>query len=370
MKRTKILKATITLAENKLTSVLFFLPIALSIVGLFFIFEASSVSAFRELGDSFYFLKRQALLTVAGIGLMVFFSRFHYKHLYNLAFPALLASIIALIIVIIPHITNPIAGARRWISIGWFNFQPAEFTKLAMILYLSSWFMRREKQRFVSFAVLMIFMIALIMGQPDLGTATIIVLLSICMYVLAGEEIKYLFLAFPFGVAGLFILIKSSPYRMKRLLTFLNPSVDTQGISYHLNQILISLSAGGLFGRGFSESRQKYQFLPEAHTDSIFAIIGEETGFFGALGLICAYMYLLYALYRVAARCPDRYGKLVSSAIFCLVALHIVINLCGMVNLLPLTGVPLPFLSYGGSNLLVLYIMMGIVINIARRHNL
>ncbi len=370
MKKTRLLSRAITKTKQKLTSIIFFLPIALTTVGLFFIFEASSVSAFRELGDSFYYLKRQGVLFVVGIVLMIFFSRFNYKHLYKLAIPALIAAILALILVIIPHITNPVLGARRWISIAGFTFQPTEFTKLAMILYLASWFLKKEKGRFLSFAGLLAFMVALIMSQPDLGTTTIIVMLSVCMYILAGEDLKYLFLSSPFAFGALFLLIQTSPYRMRRLLTFLNPSHDTQGISYHLNQILISLSAGGLLGRGFSESRQKYQFLPEAHTDSIFAIIGEETGFIGALAIIIAYMYLLYALYRVARNCPDRFGQLLSSAVFCLVSLHVVINLSGMVSLLPLTGVPLPFVSYGGSNLLVFYILMGIVLNIARKNNL
>ena len=370
MKKRKILKSTISFVSNRLSRTLFIMPIVLTIAGLFFIFEASSVSAFRQLGDSFYFLKRQLVFFVVGIGLMVFFSKLNYKKLYNLAIPALFISIVSLILVIIPHITDPVSGARRWISIAGFTFQPSEFTKLAMILYLSSWFVKKERERFISFAALMIFIILLIMGQPDLGTATIIVLLSVCMYILSGEDMKYLFASVPFGIAGLFFLIKTSEYRTKRFLTFLNPNLDIQGISYHLNQILISLSAGGLVGRGFSESRQKYQFLPEANTDSIFAIIGEEAGFIGGVTVIIAYMYLLYLLYKVVRACPDRFGQLLSAAVFALLALQVAINLSGMVNLLPLTGVPLPFISYGGSNLLVMYILMGVAINIGRRNNL
>lgn len=367
MQRRKLIKAVIVPEGRRLLTVLYLLPIAMTVVGLFFIFEASSVSAFRELGSSFYYIKQQAMWAVIGIGLMLIFSRFNYKNLYTLSVPALFISIITLMLVIVPHITNPVLGARRWISVAGFNFQPSEFTKLAMILYLSSWFLKKEKKRFMSFAVLMLFILALIMGQPDLGTATIIIGLSVCVYILAGEEIKYLFMSLPFGMAGLYFLISTSEYRMKRLLTFLNPSIDTQGISYHLNQILISLSAGGLLGRGFSESRQKYQFLPEAHTDSIFAIIGEETGFFGGVALILTYFYLLFVIYKVSRNCQDRFGQLLSGSVFSLVALHVVINLGGMTSLLPLTGVPLPFISYGGSNLLLFYILMGIVINIARK---
>lgn len=207
----------------------------------------------------------------------------------------------------------------------------------------------------------------LIMAQPDMGTAIIIFSLSILIYFLAGFELHFLLVLLPVAAVAGFILVHVSPYRFKRLLAFFNPDLDPLGITYHINQILISLSNGGIFGQGFGASRQKYLFLPEAHTDSIFAIIGEETGFIGGLFLIGALLILLYLLYRIATGATDRFGKLLAGGIFSFFSLQILINLGAMVKLIPLTGVPLPFFSYGGSNLLTTFILLGIILNIARQ---
>jgi len=346
---------------------LFLLPIVLSILGLFFIFEASSISAFRNFNDSFYYLKFQLLWFTIGIAVMIFFSFFDYHKLYYLSFPALLLSIVLLILVLIPGIGRSVAGARRWIDLGLINFQPTELAKFSVILYLCSWFLYKEKKRFFSFVLLLSFLVFLIMLQPNMGTALIIFALFIIVYFMAGYELHYLLVIFPASLVTFFLLIKISPYRLKRFLAFLSPQFDPLGISYHVNQILISLSAGSLFGRGFSESRQKYQFLPEAHTDSIFAIIGEEFGFLGSLVLIILLFFLIYRAFKVACDAKDRFGQLLAGAIFSLIALQVVINLGGIVTLIPLTGIPLPFISYGGSSLLVFFALMGILINIGKR---
>lgn len=212
-------------------------------------------------------------------------------------------------------------------------------------------------------------MIGLVMMQPDLGTSIIIFSLFISIYFLSGEKLKYLYGLLPIALVGIVGLILASPYRLRRLMSFLDPKADPQGVSYHINQILISLSSGGIFGRGFSNSRQKYQFLPEAHTDSIFAIIGEEVGFIGSVLLIMVYLLLLYSLYQVAVHSKDRFGFLLTGSILTLMSLHAVINLGGMTAIMPLTGVPLPFISYGGSSLVIFYSLMGIVISVARRNH-
>lgn len=348
-------------------TMLFVMPIILTTIGLFFIFEASSVSAFRALGDSFYFLKLQSLWFAIGIGVMIFFSLFDHRRLYYLSFPALLATIVLLILVLIPGFGHTVAGARRWIDIGPIKIQPTELTKFSVILYLCSWFLYKEKHRFFSFTLLLGFIIGLVMIQPDMGTAIIIFSLFIIIYFISGQKVSHLMLLIPTAAAGFVFLVRISPYRLRRLTSFLNPTADPQGIGYHINQILISLASGGLLGRGFAESRQKYQFLPEAHTDSIFAIIGEEYGFVGAFVLLFLYLILIYNAYRVAKNAPDRFGQLLAGGIFALVALEVIINLGGMVGLMPLTGVPLPFISYGGSSLLVFFALMGILINIAKR---
>src|SRR3989344_4210022 len=342
------------------------IPILLTFIGLFFIFEASSVSAFRSIGDSFHFLKLQAVWFTMGFASMVFFALFDYRKLYYLAFPALLVSIIFLVLVLLPGIGTHVAGARRWISIGSFTFQPTEVAKFSVILYLSSWFLHKEKKRFLSFIALLVFIIGLFMVQPDMGTTIIIFSLFVSIYFFSGEDLKHLLLLLPISLGGFLLLVATSSYRMRRMFAFLNPEADPEGVTYHIRQILISLSSGGIIGRGFSSSRQKYQFLPEAHTDSIFAIIGEEVGFIGSLILIILYITLLYFLFKAAQQARDRFGKLLVSAIFSLLGLQLIINLGGMVSLIPLTGVPLPFISYGGSSLLVFYSLLGIVISVVR----
>jgi|SRR3989344_2295767 len=353
--------------KKEYIGLLIFLPILLTFIGLFFIFEASSVAAFRLIGDSFHYLKLQALWFFLGMVIMTVFAFFDYRKLYYFAFPALLFSLVTLVIVLIPGVGIHVLGARRWINIGSFNFQPTEVAKFSVILYLCSWFLYKERQRFFSFLLLLGAIIGLIMIQPDMGTAIIIFLLFTFIYFFSGEDIKYLLGLSPIAILLGFFLIFTSSYRLRRFTAFLSPESDPEGIGYHIRQIYISLSSGGLIGRGFSSSRQKYQFLPEAHTDSIFAIIGEEVGFIGSVILIGIYISLMFVLYKTAINAKDRYGKLLAGAIFILVSLQFIINLGGMVGLMPMTGVPLPFISYGGSSLLIFYALIGIAISVARR---
>lgn len=348
-------------------STIFVLSIILTLIGLFFIFEASSIAASRAFGDSFYYLKFQSIWFVIGVLAMAFFSYFDYHKLYYLSLPALLVTVASLVLVLIPGIGYSVAGARRWINLGIINFQPSELAKFSVILYLSSWFLYKERKRFFSFLFLLLLIIFLIMLQPNMGTAVIIFAIFATAYFISGQSLSHLLLLTPAAMVIFFLLIKTSSYRMGRILTFLNPKLDPLGISYHVKQILISLSAGGLFGRGLVESRQKYQFLPEAHTDSIFAIAAEEFGFVGSAFLIFLFFLLILESYQIVFQAKDRYGKLLAGSIFSLLAFQVMINLGGMVNLVPLTGVPLPFISYGGSSLLVFFSLMGILINIAKK---
>lgn len=360
-----------TIAQNSrkksLLMWLLTLPILLSVIGLFFVFEASSVRSFTQFGDSFRYLKLQSIWLLVGIVAMIFFSLIDYHKLYYLSFFMMIGTIFFLILVLIPGVGTRAGGAQRWIDLGIINFQPTEFAKLATILYLSSWFIHRERKRFFSFLFLLSILVILILAQPDMGTAIMIFLLSVLMYYFAGFELYYLLLLLPLASIAGYILVHVSPYRFKRLLAFFDPSIDPLGITYHINQILISLANGGILGQGFGASRQKYLFLPEAHTDSIFAIIGEETGFIGSLLLIGAFMLFIYLLFRMSSVAPDRFGRLLAAGIFAFFSLQILINLAAMVNLIPLTGVPLPFFSYGGSILLTSFILIGIAINIGKQ---
>jgi cell division protein FtsW len=207
----------------------------------------------------------------------------------------------------------------------------------------------------------------LIMLQPDMGTASIIFGISIICYFLAGVELRWLLLLIPVSLLGFVTLAQVAPYRLKRLTAFFDPNADPLGITYHINQIMISLSNGGIFGQGFGASKQKHLYLPEAHTDSIFAIVGEEIGFVGSTLFIGAFVFLLLYIFRISEKAPDRFGRLLAGSIFGFFGLQTLINLGSMVHIIPLTGVPLPFISYGGTNLLLCFSLMGILLNVAKQ---
>lgn len=347
---------------------LFLILIALlfSFIGLIFVFEASSIKAIQLTGDSFHFLKLQLRWIAFGFASMMFFSVFDYKKLAFFCLPIMLGVIIMLLLVLIPSVGQQVGGARRWIDFGIINIQPTEVAKLAIIIYLASWFSKKEKNRFLPFILLTGFLISLILLQPDMGTAIVILSMCIIIYFLAGQEILYLVGLIPIIIGLLISFIALAPYRVNRLSAFLDPLKDPLGVGFHINQILISLSEGGLTGRGFGASRQKYLFLPEAHTDSIFAIIGEELGFIGSVLIIFFYIVLLFKLYEIYTCTVDKFARLLCGGILAFFGLQVIINLGGMVNLIPLTGIPLPFLSYGGSSIITSFTLLGIAISISK----
>jgi len=343
------------------------IPLIFSFLGLFFIFEASAVRSFNLYSDSFYYLKLQLIWLFLGILIMFFLAFFDYHRFYYLAFFLMLLTIFLLILVLLPSFGYHAGGARRWLNVGPFNLQPTELAKFSLIIYLSSWFIYRERKRFFSFLILIGFLTLLVVLQPDMGTAIIIFFLSISLYFLADFNFFHLLFLLPISGLIFLVLIKLSPYRMARLITFLNPTIDPLGISYHINQIKISLANGYLFGLGFGASRQKYLFLPEAHTDSIFAIIAEELGFFGTSLIILMFLFFSYKIFKIVEFSPDRFGRLLASGIWAFFNWQFFINLGGIVNILPLTGVPLPFFSYGGSNLIISFALIGILLNIEKK---
>lgn len=353
--------------RNKFFFPIITIPVIMSLIGLIFIFEASAINSSRQFGDSLHYLKSQGVWIFLGLIVMSIFSFIDYKKLYFLSFVSLILTIALLIIVLIPGIGSKIGGARRWIDLGFFSLQPTELAKFSIIIYLSSWFSNKEKNRFLPFISLICFLVFLIILQPDMGTAIIIFLISLIIYYFSGAKFMDFIYIFTGSIVSLYFLIKLSPYRFNRLLAFLNPSIDPLGISYHINQIFVSLSSGGFFGRGFGASRQKYLFLPEAHTDSIYAIIGEEYGFIGGLILISLYFIFVYKIYHLIRLAPDRLSRLILIGIFAFFNLQFIINLAGMTGLFPIVGVPIPFLSYGGSNLLISFALMGIMLNIEKR---
>lgn len=339
----------------------------LSLFGLLMIFNVSFPSAMRDFGDKYYYFKEQLNWFAVGIAAMIFFSFFDYHKLYRLALPLLLATLVFLGAVFIPGIGVKALGASRWINLGFINFQPAEFAKLTLVIYLSAWFAYKEKGRLLSFLILLGLVVSLIVLEPDLGTAGIVSVVAVVLYFLSGASLWHFFFLLPIVAGGGILMAVIAPYRFQRILTFLNPNVDPQGSSYHLRQILLALGSGGWLGLGLGKSRQKFSYLPEAATDSIFAIVGEELGFLGATFLIFLFFMLFWRGVHMAFNAADKFGRLLAGGLISALTLQVLINLGAMVSLIPLTGVPLPFISYGGSNLIISFSMIGILVNISKQ---
>lgn len=336
----------------------------LLLFGLLIVYDSSSAQALISFKDKFYFLKEQAKWIIIGLAAATGAFLFDYRQLRQLALPILLTALALLLAVFVPGLGIEAYGAHRWINLGFTVLQPSEFAKLALIIYLSAWLVNREKGRLLSFLILIAALVGLIVLEPDMGTAIVLFGASIVIYFLSDSELRSLLLVIPLSIVAAVALAINSPYRLRRLLTFLDPESDPLGSSYHVRQALIAFGSGGLFGIGFGNSRQKYSYLPEANTDSIFAIVGEELGFIGSALIVAGIAFFLYRLFKTTILVEDKFGRLLGMGIISWVALQTVINIGSMVALMPLTGVPLPFISYGGSALVVELVGMGILFNI------
>lgn len=336
---------------------------ALCLFGLALIANVSGAESLQTFGHPWHFVEKQAMWLALGAGVYAvgyFLPSSWWKHTSPLFFGF---TILLLIAVLIPGLGQRVQGAQRWLVLGSFRLQPSELTKLALVLFFSHWLTKH--QRFLPFIVLVGTIFGLILLQPNLSTACIVTLLACILYFLAGGRVMPLLGLGVLGSILLGILIVSAPYRRERLMTFLNPASDPLGRSYHIRQITIALGRGGLWGQGIGLSRQKQQYVPEASTDSIFAIYAEETGFIGASLLVIGFLFFLRVCYGVAERQTDRYRFLVASGIASWLGLHVLLNIAAMVALVPLTGVPLPLISYGGSSTLSMLLALGILNRLA-----
>lgn len=350
--------------ETRIDFGLLFLVIGLILFGVLMVYNASVAEALRDFQNKYYYLKYQSLWAGLGLLLMTVISFFPYKLLAKVGPLLFFINLILLIAVLIPGVGMSIKGARRWLNLGIFVLQPAELIKLTFTLYLSVWL--SKSRSFWQFLLLIFIMILLIMLEPDLGTTVVIAGIGFLIYYVSGASLIHLFPLALIGFLSGLLMIIISPYRKSRLMTFLNPSLNPLSTSYHIRQVLIALGSGGIFGVGLGQSRQKYEYLPEAATDSIFAIIGEETGFIGAVLVIVALAIVVYKGFKIASQAPDIFGKLLASGIASWIGLQTIINIAAMVALIPLTGLPLPFISYGGSSLIIILIAMGILLNISK----
>ncbi|MBI2268287.1 MAG: putative lipid II flippase FtsW [Candidatus Blackburnbacteria bacterium] len=332
--------------------------------GVAMVFDASAADGARSFNDKFFYVKRQVLWISIGMVVMFVFSRIKYSFWEKTAVPFLLLALVLLVLVLIPGLGIEALGARRRMSLGSIGIQPSELAKLAMSIFLSASLSRSTTV--IRFLVPLVLVCSLVVVEPDLGTTTIIAGMGFLVYFTSGAPIFH-FVSLG-GGAGLLALILAftSSYRRERIMTFLNPHVDPVNTSYHIRQVLIALGSGGIFGLGLGQSRQKQLFLPEPATDSIFAIIAEELGFLGSVLVLVLFMFLIWRGFAIAARAQDQFGRLLAVAITSWIAIQTIINLSAMVALVPLTGIPLPFVSYGGSSLIVLLGAVGILLNISK----
>lgn len=344
-----------------------FLVCALAIFGLIMVGNASSVDAIRDFGNKWHYAKLQAIWV--GLGMLIFgtMSVFPHQKLEKYAMPLLVLSFVFLVAVLIPGIGSKALGARRWLGFGSFNFQPTEITKLALVIYLASLLKSSYEDKLKSFLWVMGTIIALVMLQPDMGSAMILGGIGFAMYFGSGTKLGKLLLWIPIALVVVGGLIMISPYRRARLQTLVDYSKDPLGSSYHIRQALLGLGSGGVWGVGWGQSRQKYEFLPETMTDSIFAVIAEELGLVGGLALILLFLYLGWLGLDSAVNASHEFGSNLAIGITTWIVLQAFINIAAMVALVPLTGIPLPFISYGGSSLSLLLLASGILVNVSKK---
>jgi cell division protein FtsW len=336
--------------------------------GLVMVYSATSASAALANGDPSYFLKRQAIYAVLGLVLMALASRVDFRVIRRLAPLLMVGSLVLLLGVLV--VGQSANGARRWISFGPVVFQPSELAKLALAVWAAAYLTRRRPpQRLPELwrplGLIAAVFCALLLAEPDLGTAIAIVLMLAAMLLVAGTPLRTLGAGVSIASAIGLLAIWFEPYRRARIFSFLNPWHDAQGAGFQTVQAMIGLGSGGIFGVGLGESVQKANYLPEAHTDMIFAIIGEELGLVGAALVIAAYGAFAYAGLRIALACKDPFGKRLAAGLTVLVCGQAAINLAAVMGLAPLTGIPLPLVSYGGSSLVVALASVGILLNIA-----
>jgi cell division protein FtsW len=335
------------------------------------VYSASSARAALANDDPAYYLKRQAVYALLGIVALVVFSRTDYRRLRYLVPPLLLASFALLVAVLVVGIA--VNGARRWLTFGPATLQPSELAKLALVLWLAAYLSRSPAPQSLGELIRPIGVVfgaalGLILVEPDLGTAISIVVMLAAVLVVAGTRFSALAGAGAIGVGLIGAAIWLEPYRRERILSFLDPWQDPQGAGFQSVQAMLALGSGGFFGVGLGESVQKVYYLPEASTDMIFAIIGEELGLFGAFAVLAAFVVFGYAGFNVALACKDPFGKLLAAGITALICGQAAVNVSAVMGLAPLTGIPLPLVSYGGSSLVVLLASVGILLNIAVNH--
>lgn len=350
--------------------------ILLICIGIVMIYSSSGIYALQEMGSSTYFLNRHIFFLCIGFVLMALCMSFDYRELQKYAKPILAVAIVMLLLVLIPGIGKESFGARRWFKLGLINFQPSEFAKLAVLIYVADFLSRKQNKirdfwhGYLPLIMIMGLVCALIVKQPDLGNSVTIASIILVLMFIAGADLRHLGGIVLLALPVVYLLVVRVPYRLARIMAFLDPWEDSQGIGFQLTQSQIALGSGGLFGIGLGKSVQKLFYLPAAHTDFILSIIGEELGLLGTLTVVFLFIYLVLQGARIAKRTLDPFGYFLALGIVLLFGFQAVVNIGVSIGALPTKGLPLPFISYGGSALIFNMIAVGLLLNISRAQEL
>lgn len=342
------------------------------IYGIIMIYSASSIWAEYKFNDKFHYVIMQSIFFIIGIILMIIVSKIPYTYYLKKSNLILLVCFILLVLVLIPGIGSVRNGSRSWFGIGGLGIQPSEFMKLGLIIFTSKYIYNNPKDmRLITkgaFPILIITMIAflLIMLQPDFGTGTILVMTIVAMLFISGVNFSFFIKIGLVGMVGVVFLVLAAPYRVNRIVSFLNPWSDPLGTGFQAIQSLYAIGPGGLFGLGFGNSVQKHFYLPEPQTDFIFSIISEELGIIGIISVATLFLIIILRCVKISIKAPDSFAKFLTFGIIFQLSFQTLLNLAVVVGLIPVTGVTLPFFSYGGSSLIITLISMGIILNISR----
>ncbi len=344
--------------------------LVLSVIGLIMIYSASGVLAQKYHHDSAYFLKKQLVWMGLGISLFFIATRIDYHQVQNVVFP--IAALVFVLLVSVLLFGAEINGSQRWLRLGPISFQPSEVAKLFTVIYLAHYVVKKgEKMRdflegLAPALVLIALQVMLIVVEPDLGASATILFLAVILLFLGGASLKHLFLIGTGVVPLLAYWVIKTPYRKERLLAYLNPSADPSASGFQMTQSYLALGSGGVVGMGLGEGRQKLFFLPEPHTDFIFSVIGEEFGMLGTLSLLLLFLLLLWGGWQIALMTEDPFGRMLAIGTTVMIALPALLNMGVVTGLLPTKGLPLPFVSYGGSSLLINWVAVGLLFNVSR----
>lgn len=354
-------------------STILLLAVGLTCLGVVMVYSSSSIMAAKRYSDGFYFLKRQGLFALVGFSIMALIMHIDYRNLRRLSVPLLFGCVFLLAAVFLPGVSSHAGGASRWIRFAGVSIQPSELAKLGLVLYMAhSLAKKKEKIKsfrlgFIPYMVILALLLFLLLLQPDLGGAITLGAVAMLMLFVAGTRLSYFVSAIILAMPFLYFLVMNVDYRRRRILAFLNPWDDPTNTGFQIIQSWIAFGTGGLFGNGLGEGKQKLFYLPEAHTDFIFSVIGEELGFAGVLIITAMFLVLVLRGIRAALAAPDDFGKYLAFGVSLLIGLEAFVNFAVVMGMLPTKGLALPFLSYGGTSLVTTLMGVGVLLSVSRQ---